>query len=143
MTLNNLQPSDGGVYGVIVSSAYGAVASSNVLLTVVPVPPAITTQPTNQAVYAGGAVTFTVAATGPGPLYYQWQFGVNGTNIVGATNATLNLINVQPTNGGVYAVNVSNASGATVSSNALLTVLVLPPTITTQPAPQTVYPGAW
>jgi hypothetical protein len=39
----------------------------------------ITTQPTNQAVLAGGNVTFSVAVSGIAPFTYQWQF--NGTNL--------------------------------------------------------------
>jgi uncharacterized repeat protein (TIGR03803 family) len=102
-------------------------------------PPTITTQPANLTVSAGTPATFTVLAGGTPPLSYQWTF--NNTNIVGATNAILNLVNVQPSNGGVYALLVSNAYGAIVSSNALLTVLIYPPSIATQPANQTVYAG--
>jgi hypothetical protein len=39
----------------------------------------ITTQPTNQAVLAGGNVTFSVAVSGNSPFTYQWQF--NGSNL--------------------------------------------------------------
>ena len=41
-------------------------------------PPTITTQPADQAVLEGAMATFTVAATGGQPMYYQWQD--NGTN---------------------------------------------------------------
>lgn len=41
--------------------------------------PVIITQPTNQIVFNGSSVTFNVAASGVGPLTYQWQF--NGTNL--------------------------------------------------------------
>ena len=51
-----------------------------------PVPPAITTQPTNQTVVAGQAATFTVAASGTAPMSYQWQ--KNGANIAGATSSS-------------------------------------------------------
>src|SRR5258706_13520606 len=50
-------------------------------------PPIITAQPVNIAVTPGLSATFTVGATGPGPLLYQWR--LNGVTIVGATNATL------------------------------------------------------
>ncbi len=43
----------------------------------------IITQPTNQTVNVGGSASFTVAASGLNPLYYQWQLG--GTNLPGAT----------------------------------------------------------
>ena len=41
--------------------------------------PTITIQPTNEYSLTGGQVVFTVAASGPGPLNYQWQ--LDGTNL--------------------------------------------------------------
>jgi len=139
LSLINVQPTDGGVYTMTASNAYGGIVSSNALLTVVFVLPFITTQPTNQTVYVGDTASFTAVAGGTLPFNYQWSF--NGTNIFGATNATLNLINVQPTNGGIYTVTASNPYGSIVSSNALLTVQVVLPFITTQPTNQTVNAG--
>jgi hypothetical protein len=139
-TIGSTVPTNAGNYSCVVSNSAGTTNTVMATLTVIS-NPVITLQPSNVTVYAGQPATFSVVATGPQPLYYQWQFGVNGTNIVGATNATLNLINVQPTAGGVYAVTVSSAYGAIVSSNALLNVLVVPPFITTQPTNQAVYVG--
>ena len=98
-SLTNLQQWNSGTYTVIVTNAYGNV-SSNVNLTVVPVPPTIITQPTNQVCWIGSNVTFQVAAEGSVPFTYQWQF--NGTNIDYATNATFSLANLQKTNAGIY-----------------------------------------
>jgi hypothetical protein len=50
----------------------------------------------------------------------QWLF--NGTNIAGATNATLVLTNVRPAMSGAYSIMVSNAAGVVQSSNALVAV---------------------
>ncbi|HZL79849.1 MAG TPA: LamG-like jellyroll fold domain-containing protein [Candidatus Limnocylindrales bacterium] len=85
-----------------------------------PVPPSITSQPTNQTVFAGQTASFSVSASGTPPLSYQWRF--NTTNIVGATNTTLILPNAQLTNAGNYTVLVSNVVNSILSSNALLTV---------------------
>jgi Immunoglobulin domain/Immunoglobulin I-set domain len=82
-------------------------------------------------------VTFNVVASGF-QLSYQWSF--NATNILGATNSSLTLTNVQPDDAGNYAVQVTNLFGSTLSSNAVLTVLV-PPTITTQPTNVTALAG--
>jgi hypothetical protein len=41
--------------------------------------PTIATQPANQNVLPGGTAVFSVAASGAGPLSYQWQF--QGTNL--------------------------------------------------------------
>jgi len=99
-----------------------------------PVPPVIVTQPINQAVGVGGTATFSVSANGTQPLTYQWIF--NGTNILGATNTLLTLTNVQFTQAGNYSVVVANIYGSALSSNAVLTVGVLP-SITMQPANST------
>jgi uncharacterized delta-60 repeat protein len=98
----------------------GHTGSSNPFDVLSAFPPVITSQPTNQTVFAGGTATFSVAASGALPLSYQWNF--NGTNIVEATNATLTLTNVQLSQAGNYAVLVTNAYGSVLSSNAVLTV---------------------
>jgi uncharacterized repeat protein (TIGR01451 family) len=87
--------------------------------------PVILAQPTDQTVIVGGTATFTVVADGTPPLSCQWNF--NGTNIVGATNATLALANVQLNQAGNYAVLVTNLFGSILSSNAVLTVNLPPP----------------
>ena len=85
-----------------------------------PVPPTIIIQPVSQTNYVGTTASFTVTATGTLPLNYQWNF--NGTNIGGATNATLTLPNVQLTNAGNYVVAITNLYGSTNSQTAVLTV---------------------
>jgi hypothetical protein len=39
--------------------------------------PQITVQPTDQTVNQGDTATFSITATGPGPLFYQWQQAQN------------------------------------------------------------------
>jgi hypothetical protein len=90
-----------------------------------PAPPVILTQPPDQTVMVGGSATFNVTASGTLPLAYQWNF--NGTNIVGATNTSLTLTNVQLYQAGNYTVLVTNAYGSILSSNAVLTVNLPPP----------------
>jgi len=101
-------------------------------------PPAITVQPNSQAAIAGSQVNFQVTATGVAPLTYQWRF--NGTSLAGASGASMTLTNVQAAQAGTYTVQVTNAFGSVLSSNATLTVLVRP-AITTQPSNQTVLLG--
>jgi hypothetical protein len=105
-------------------------------------PPVITTQPTNLVVATGGTATFTVAAQGASPLNYQWSF--NGTNLIGATNVSLALTNLQLNQTGNYAVLVTNLYGTAASSNALLTVFVpdAPPAILAQTPSQIVLLGS-
>jgi hypothetical protein len=98
-------------------------ASGNIVLNLSLAPataPSITAQPQSQTVVAGMNVTFNVAAAGTAPIFYQWQF--NGTNLVGKTNSSIVLTNVQTTQTGNYGVVVSNIAASVTSSNALLTV---------------------
>jgi hypothetical protein len=80
--------------------------------------PVITASPTNTTVYPGNTATYTVSATGA--TGYQWLF--NGTNIVGATNATFQVANAQSTNCGYYMVLVQNVTGVVPSQMAYLTL---------------------
>jgi len=109
------------------------------LLTIFANLPVITQAPTNLTVVAGSNASFAVTATGTAPLAYQWRF--NGTNLAGATNATLSLTGVTPAQAGAYTVMVSNLVGTAASDAATLTVLV-PPAITTEPVGQTVGAGS-
>ncbi len=126
-------------------SVYNRALSSNEIATIYnagvagknaqPIAPAFASQPTDQTVLTGGTATFSVIMSGTSPMIYQWSF--NGTNVLGATNATLILVNVQLADSGNYAVLVTNRAGSTNSANATLTV-VLPPVITSQPTNLTV-----
>src|SRR5204862_5290445 len=63
------------------------------------------------------------------PLNFQWYF--NGTNLIGATNSTLVVSNVQGAQAGLYYVIISNAVGTIASTSATLVVdasPVQPPT---------------
>ena len=84
--------------------------------------PTINTQPASQTVSVGANVTFTVDASGSPTPTYQWMKG--GTNITGATSASLSLNNVQATDAGNYTVAVTNSAGSVTSSVATLTVNV-------------------
>ena len=138
LVLTNAQLTDAGNYTVVISGAGGVVTSSNAVLTVIHVPPIITTQPAAEMARLGLATTFSVVAAGTPPLSYQWQFG--GTNLPGATSTNLTLTNLDVGQAGLYSVTVSNSYGTATSSAALLTVIV-PPAITAQPEDQTVSVG--
>ncbi len=84
------------------------------------VAPAFSTQPAGQSVAAGGAVTFTVVATGSPAPTLQWRR--DGTAIANATNATLTLANVTVADAGAYTVLATNAAGTATSAAAQLNV---------------------
>ena len=106
--------------------------------------PIITAPPVACTNAAGTMASFTVAALGPGPLFYQWRHeGVelaNGGSIDGATGATLNVSDVLGADAGGYDVLVSNVYGCATSAVAVLTVL--DPTITGDPASQNAERGS-
>jgi M6 family metalloprotease-like protein len=93
--------------------------------------PAITTQPASQIVFEGQGVSFSVAASGTTPLSYKWL--KNSTALPGATATTYMISSALPSDAGSYSVVVTNAYGLAVSSNAVLTVISVPPVIVTQP----------
>lgn len=144
LTLNNVQLTDAGSYSVTVTNSLGSADSSPAALTVTAaVAPTITTQPQPQTVTAGNGVSFSVTASGTAPLTYQWS--KDGNPISNATASTYTIANAQSSDAGTYTVLVSNSAGSVGSTGAVLTVNQPPPvapTITTQPASQTVAPGA-
>lgn len=122
---------DGNFYGTTYSGGSGGggvIYSLNL-------PPSIITQPSNQTVAAGSNGTFTVTLFGTAPFAYQWLS--NGTPIPDATNCALTIPDFTPSNVGNYAVIVTNTWGSVTSSVATIILPVLP-TITNQPASESV-----
>src|SRR5580658_727105 len=103
--------------------------------------PAITQQPASLTVTAGEAATFSVLATGTAPLSYQWF--MNGI----ASGTDSNTFSIAETTSGQTGahidVTVTNAAGAVTSAMVTLTVTAAAaaPTITEQPASETVTAG--
>ncbi|HEY4980325.1 MAG TPA: hypothetical protein VII25_14240 [Candidatus Acidoferrum sp.] len=90
-----------------------------------PVAPTIT-QPASITVPLGQTATFTVTATGTGPLTYQWF--KNGLPISGANSSTYTTpATLAGDSGSVFTVTVSNPAGSVTSGPATLTVQLPPP----------------
>src|SRR6185436_2796309 len=115
----------------------GNITSQDATLTVL-APPGISAQPHDQVAIAGTMVQFDVTASGTAPLHYQWRF--NGGDLPGQNNPQLTLNNVQPGQAGNYTVVITNVAGSVTSAVAVLSVLV-PPSITGDPADATVLDG--
>lgn len=104
--------------------------------------PTITQHPQSQTRSVGQSVTFTVAATGPGPLSYQWYR--DDILIPDRTQTEYMLESViMGDNGGRFYCKVTNAAGTVTSDTAVLTVVEnQPPTATiTAPAVGKTYVG--
>ena len=109
-------PTHAGGYSVIASNSSGVATSTVATLTVnLPSWPALTNWPASRVVSLGSPVTVQVAAVGPPPLNYQWR--LDGVNLEGATGPSLSFSGIRRADAGVYSVVVTNASGATTSSD--------------------------
>jgi len=140
LTVSNVRAGiNDGAYTVVITNVYGSV-TSQVALLIVRQPVFIVQQPTNTVVAVGGTATFTVVPGGGEPYTFRWFFNITN-EIVGQTNSTLVLTNVQPSQSGYYNVIVSNPLGTATSAVAYLTV-GMPPIIITQPTNQTVSLGS-
>jgi hypothetical protein len=131
-------------FDVIVSNSAGSITSAQAILTVNAgaVVPTITTQPASQSVTAGQTAMFSVVAAGTAPLSYQWR--KNTTNIGGATTPSYTTpATTAADNNSKFDVIVSNSAGSMTTAQATLTVstAVVAPSISTQPASQTVNAG--
>ena len=137
LTLGAVDYPDAGSYTVVITNLGGSVTSSPAVLTVLDGRPVIVSSPVSLTNNAGTQATFEVTATGT-LLNYQWQKNgvslLEGGNVSGSTTSLLTLADVQRHDEGVYTVIITNNYGSLTSSPALLAVIDIPPTITSQPA---------
>jgi uncharacterized repeat protein (TIGR01451 family) len=132
LSLTAVTTNNAGEYTVAINNPFGSVTSSVATVTIV-FPPAIVTQPSDTLVLKGSNATFTVEASGTGPLSYQWYF--NGNAIAGANNTTYQLTGVTTNYNGSYTVTITNLYGTVTSRQAVLTVCgVFAYTTTNSPA---------
>ncbi|MCB1092315.1 MAG: immunoglobulin domain-containing protein, partial [Verrucomicrobiae bacterium] len=103
-------------------SDYGQVYVVSLETGTILLPPEITTQPLGSAVNLGGSVTLTVAATGSGPITYQWYR--NGSMISGATSSSLTLSGFDLNKEGSYHVVVKNVVDQLASDLAQVTAII-------------------
>jgi hypothetical protein len=89
--------------------------------------PIVVLPPASETVNAGAAAGFSPVVVGAATINYQWK--LNGANVVGATNLNLSFASANLTNAGSYTLAATNSFGGVVSPAAILTV-VPPPTIT-------------
>ncbi len=99
--------------------------------------PTITTQPSDLTVVVGQPATFTVDASGPNPLTYQWSYSSDGTTftpINGATGSSYTINSTALSDAGYYRVTIYSPSASITSNAAKLTVYKGTVTITASSA---------
>lgn len=123
--INPALPEHEGTYTVQLTNGLTNVSSIEAVLHVnpIPAPPRIVTPPGDLTVAPGQTASFHVNARGYPLPSYQWRF--NNEIIPDATNATLQLPNVNLAFAGYYSVHLQNDHGTT-NSAAILTVVPLP-----------------
>ncbi|MDO9074646.1 MAG: hypothetical protein Q7U73_15410 [Rubrivivax sp.] len=111
----------GARFAVLVSNGSASDLTAVATVTVQPLAPRLTEQPSSLTVAAGGPASFAVRAVGSLPLSYQWQR--DGVDIAGAQAATYTLPAAGAADGGArYRVLVRNAAGVATSEAATLTL---------------------
>lgn len=118
LTLTNVLKADAAGYALRVTNNHGSVTS--VVATLSVQDPAILTPPASQIRSPGASALFTVQTGGTPPLTYQWR--QDGVPLIGATQSSLALSNVDLSHAGLYDVVVSNVFDSILSSAAELSV---------------------
>lgn len=123
LTISNLATPGTNNYSVVITNFAGSVTSAPASLIVYGVQ--ITGQPLSRFVQLGSNTSFTVTAIGQAPLSYQWYFNgaplADDARLTGSATATLNISDVQVSDGGGYRVAVTNPWSGATSATALLT----------------------
>ena len=145
MTPATAATDNGAQYKAEFTNAGGTTATNAAALTVTAAP-AITTQPTSIAVVAGATVSLTAAAAGNPSPTEQWYSAPSGSStftlIAGATSGTYTTPAItEGLSGTQYEAVFTNGLGSATTNVATVTVNS-PPTVTTQPTPQTAAAGS-
>jgi uncharacterized repeat protein (TIGR03803 family) len=124
-----VQDAEGNFYGT--TTVGGPYGKGSVFRLSITSAPQITLQPSNQTVFLGTRVQFTVAVFGASPLSYQWQKNggdlTDGGRVSGSASRILTVNTITASDAGTYSVIVTNALGSVTSSGAVLTVAAAAP----------------
>jgi hypothetical protein len=128
-----------------VSGANFSTATSNIATTSLPVPPSVTSQPSDQSVCLGAPANFSASASGSPTPTVQWQVstdaGVTFNDVPGATSSPYVFTPVLSQSGYKYRAVFTNIAGTDTSGAATLTVNTAP-AVTTNPSDQTLCAGS-
>lgn len=121
LSISSVTASNAGSYSCMVADSASTYVCKSFTLTVNSAAPVnITQQPVSWSAVEGTATKVSVAASGSGPISYQWY--KNGTAISGATSSSLSISSVTSSNAGNFHVIVKNGISSVTSATATLTV---------------------
>jgi outer membrane protein assembly factor BamB len=90
-------------------------------------PPVVTLEPLSGSYNAGTNILLSVRAIGQTPISYQWLFDgtplTDGDTLQGARSPDLSLVDVQPSQSGLYSVQITNARGTVISAEAAINIV--------------------
>ena len=124
LAITSASPGAQGTYHVIATNFAGGVTSRVAMLSFNSSALAILDGPHSTNVVEGSKVVFSVAAPGVAPISFQWF--LESTPLLNATNVLLSIASVDRTNAGNYHVVVTNVYLSLTSASALLTVITRP-----------------
>ncbi|MBN86526.1 MAG: hypothetical protein CL885_03285, partial [Dehalococcoidia bacterium] len=119
LLIENVNDNDVGKYRLVASNPAGKVISPEVRLLMLN-RAVITVPPKGDVLRKGETLSLMVAASGTEPLAYKWMH--NGQVLEGFNNARLEILDVQPSDSGVYSVEVSNLGGVDLSEDVIVEV---------------------
>jgi hypothetical protein len=141
-TIASASPTDVGTYDVVVTgtacTATEAVVVSELAVLALEAPLAIVAGPTERTACPGAPAWFAVNATGSG-LRYQWR--KDGTPIAGATAPLYRIAAVTAAEVGRYDVVITDADGASITSDGAVLTVPAPMAITSAPTDLAVCAG--
>jgi hypothetical protein len=146
LTSQVIAPAAAGTTYFILAGGYDSDAGNLVLDLNYYTPPVFTEEPTNLSVVVSNNAILGTTVSGSPPINFQWYFNntplTDGGRISGSATPTLTIANVQTNDGGNYQLVASNFVGATTSSVAVLTPVILPPAFIQLPTSQAVGAGS-
>jgi hypothetical protein len=119
LTIHAAAVAQAGAYRVRIDTG-GPLFTSNASTIRICLPPTITVDPADVLVPIGSPASFSVTATGPDPLTYEWR--KNNVTIPGATASSFTVPAVALTDEGRYSVTVSGCGSTVLSRAAALNV---------------------
>src|ERR1051325_543060 len=115
LTINPVTAADAGIYCVTITGACNA--ATNCATLDVNQPTTVSGALTSLVRCAGQSATFSATPGGTGPFTYAWTH--NGTNLAGATNASLTINPVSAADAGIYCVTITGACNSATNCATL------------------------